>query len=128
LYDQAKGKLVNDQELDAQAIVQRQMEAYNRRDADAFCSYFAPDAVTRLYENDELLAAGIDDLRALYTRRFAENPNLQMTVQARMVLDNVVVDRELIRGFDGGITIEAIAIHEVRNGKIVRASFIRRTV
>ena len=119
---------MNDQELDAQAIVQRQMEAYNRRDADAFCSYFAPDAVTRLYENDELLAAGIDDLRALYTRRFAENPNLQMTVQARMVLDNVVVDRELIRGFDGGITIEAIAIHEVRNGKIVRASFIRRTV
>src|SRR3712207_33447 len=92
---------VENRELEAQAIVQRQMEAYNRRDADEFCAYFAPDAVTRLYENDELLAAGIDDLRALYTQRFAENPNLHMTVQARMVLDNVVVDRELIRGFDG---------------------------
>jgi hypothetical protein len=119
---------MSDQAMEAQAIVQRQMEAYNRRDVDEFCAYFAPDAVTRLYENDELLAAGIEELRALYARRFAENPNLHMTVQARLVLDNVVVDREIIRGFDGGVTIEAIAIHEVRNGRIQRASFVRRTL
>lgn len=114
--------------MDAMMVVQRQMEAYNRRDVDEFCSYFAPNAVTRLYEDDQPLAVGIDELHALYARRFAENPNLQMTVQSRLVLDNVVVDRERISGFDGGVTIEAIAIHEVRDGQIVRASFIRRTV
>lgn len=115
--------------FDAQAIVQRQMEAYNRRDADAFCSFMAPDIVTRLYETGEILSSGIEQTRELYRKRFAENPNLHMTVQARMVNDTVVVDREIITGFDGGITIEAIVIHELRaDGLIWRSSFIRRQV
>lgn len=113
--------------FDAQAIVQRQMEAYNRRDVDAFCSFMAPDIVTRLYETGEILSSGIEQTYELYRKRFAENPNLHMTVQARMVNDTVVVDREIITGFDGGITIEAIVIHELRNdGLIWRSSFIRR--
>ncbi len=114
--------------MDAQGIVQRQMEAYNRRDADTFCSFMTPDIVTRLYETDEILSSGIVETRELYRKRFAENPNLHMTVQVRMVNDNVVVDRELITGFDGGITIEAIVIHELRDGLIWRSSFIRRQV
>jgi hypothetical protein len=117
-----------DDAMSAQLIVQRQMEAYNRRDVDEFCSYFAADAVTRLYENDEQLAVGSEEIRALYAQRFAENPRLQLTVQARMTLDNVVIDRELISGFDGGVTIEALAIFEIRNGLIQRASFVRRQV
>jgi hypothetical protein len=112
--------------MDAQMVVQRQMEAYNRRDVDEFCSYFAPDAVTRLYENDEVLAEGMPAIHALYAKRFAENPNLHLTVEARMVLDNVVIDREFISGFDGGQTIEAVAIFEIHNGRIQRASFVRR--
>lgn len=115
--------------FDAQGIVQRQMEAYNRRDADAFCSFMAPDIVTRLYETGEILSSGIEQTYELYRKRFAENPNLHMTVQARMVNDTVVVDREIITGFDGGITIEAIVIHELRDdGLIWRSSFIRRQV
>ncbi|MDQ3249412.1 MAG: nuclear transport factor 2 family protein [Chloroflexota bacterium] len=117
---------MNQPETSAAAVLQRQMEAYNRHDVDAFCALFAPDAVTRLYENDEILASGIEELRALYGRRFRENPNLHLEVQARLVLDNVVVDRELITGFDGGRTLEAIAIHEVRDGLVQRASFVRR--
>lgn len=115
-----------DQAMDAQMIVQRQMEAYNRRDLEAFCSYMAPDIVTRLYESGEILSSGIEQTRELYRRRFAESPHLHLSVQARMVNDNVVVDREVISGFDGGITIEAIAIHELRDGLIWRSSFIRR--
>ena len=111
---------------DPGAVIQRQMEAYNRGDAEAFCAFFAPDIVTRLYENDEILASGLAENRELYRRRFSENPNLHMVVQSRVVLDNVVVDRELITGFDGGRTLTAIAIHEVRDGLVQRASFIRR--
>lgn len=111
---------------DPGAVIQRQMEAYNRRDLEAFCAFFAPDIVTRLYENDEILASGLAANRELYQRRFSENPHLQMEVQSRTVLDNVVVDRELITGFDGGRTLTAIAIHEVHDGLVRRASFIRR--
>lgn len=38
--------------------------AYNRHDWEAFCSYYADDAITRLYENDEMLAVGIEEIRA----------------------------------------------------------------
>ena len=42
-------------------------------------------------------------------------------------LDNVVIDRQRISGFDGGQTIETLAIFEIYNGLIQRASFIRRS-
>lgn len=112
--------------MDAAMIVQRQMEAYNRHDAAGFCACFAPDAVTRLYETDEVLAAGSDALYALYAQRFAENPHLHLTIDARLVLDNVVIDRQRISGFDGGQTLETLAIFEIHNGLVQRASFIRR--
>ncbi|CAN5823796.1 hypothetical protein BH10CHL1_BH10CHL1_05910 [soil metagenome] len=112
--------------IDPGAVIQRQMEAYNRRDLEAFCACFAPDIVTRLYENDEVLASGYAANRELYRKRFSENPNLHMIVQTRTVLDNVVIDRELITGFDGGQTLTALAIHELRDGLVYRASFIRR--
>lgn len=112
---------------DPGAVIQRFMEAYNRRDLDGFCACFAPDIVTRLYENDEVLASGYAANRELYRRRFSENPNLHLEVQSRTVLDNVVIDRERISGFDGGQTIEALAIHEVRDGLVFRSSFIRRS-
>ncbi len=115
-----------DQSMQSQAVVQRQMEAYNRRDLDAFCACMAPDIETRLYESGEILSSGIEQTRELYRRRFAENPQLQLTVQARLANDTVVIDREIISGFDGGATIEAIAIHELRDGLIWRSSFIRR--
>jgi hypothetical protein len=111
---------------DPGAVVQRLMEAYNRRDLEGFCACFAPDIVTRLYENDEVLASGLAANRELYRRRFSENPHLHLEVQTRTVLDNVVVDRELITGFDGDRTLTALAIHEVRDGLVYRSSFIRR--
>ena len=119
---------MHDQNMDAQTLVQKLMNAYNRHDLDDYCSYYAEDAITRLYEEDQVLSVGMAELRSLYAKRFAENPNLYLTVQSRMTLDTVVVDRELISGFDGGMTIEALAIHEVRAGKVWRSSFIRRRV
>ena len=119
---------VHDQAMDALTVVQEQMNAYNRRDLESFCSHFAPDIVTRLYETGEVLSTGLAETRELYRRRFTENPNLYLNVQMRVALDNVVIDRELISGFDGGVVIEALAIHELRAGKIFRASYIRRRV
>ncbi len=117
---------MSENSTDPGAVIQRQMEAYNRRDLEAFCACFAPEIVTRLYENDEILASGYAANRELYRQRFSENPNLHLEVQTRTVLDNVVVDRELITGFDGGHTLTALAIHELRDGLVYRSTFIRR--
>ena len=57
---------------------------------------------------------GIEEIRALYRKRFTENPISisQCGTDTEQCGDN----RELISGFDGRVTIEA-CIHEIRNVK-----------
>ena len=54
-------------------LVQRQVDAYNRRDLDAFLATYSPDI--RLYDfpGKETLS-GLDAMRKTYGKLFAENP------------------------------------------------------
>ena len=56
----------HDQAMDAFTVLQEQMNAYNRRDLESFCSHFAPDIVSRLYETGEVLSTGLAETRELY--------------------------------------------------------------
>lgn len=114
--------------MNAEKIIQQYMEAYNRRDIEAFLSYMHPDFESFLYDEQKRLCAGLDAARELYGKRFSENPNLYVTTLGRMVNDNVVIDRQLIEGFDGGKTIQAISIFELEGNLVKRAAFVRRTV
>ncbi len=101
-----------------EAVVQAQLEAYNARDIDAFVATYADDV--QLFElPDKLLLRGADQLRERYTKRFADE-RLHATIVNRIVLGNTVVDHERVRLTlpQGPGTVEAIAIYEVRDGKI----------
>jgi putative hydrolase of HD superfamily len=108
---------------DPEAVVQRQLEAYNARDIDALLAAYADDA--ELYEHPHtLLARGSAEIRARQAPRLRE-PNLHAHLVQRMVMGEMVIDQELItRTFPEGTgRIEMIAIYEVRNGRIARAWF-----
>ena len=109
--------------LNAEAVVARQLEAYNARDIEAFMVNWADDARVFLFP-ETLLASGADQIRARHIERFKE-PKLFGHLLSRMVVDDVVVDRERVtRSFpDGPGTVEVIAIYEVVGGKIVKAWF-----
>ena len=65
---------------DPAAIVQRQLDAYNRRDVDALLSIYAEDA--ELFEHPTtLLASGSAALRDRFIARFQE-PNLHAQLLA----------------------------------------------
>ncbi|MGC5703206.1 nuclear transport factor 2 family protein [Pseudomonas sp. NFXW11] len=105
-------------------VVEAQLQAYNRKDLDAWLATYAEDA--RQYEHPAtLLAKGHDEIRARALLRFQE-PNLHARLIQRSVMGNVVIDHELIsRTFaDGTGTLETVAIYEVQAGKIKCASFI----
>jgi len=109
--------------LSPQAVVQQQLDAYNRRDVDAWLATYAEDA--RQYEHPAtLLASGHAEIRARATLRFQE-PNLHAQLLTRAVMGNVVIDHEIVsRTFaEGTGTLETVAIYEVRDGKIRTASF-----
>lgn len=108
---------------EAEAVVAKQLDAYNARDINAFVAMWADDAEYFAHPN-ELLARGIADIRDRHSARFQE-PGLYGKLIARVSVGNLVVDREIVtRNFpEGRGKIDVIAIYEVEAGKIARAWF-----
>lgn len=104
-------------------VVQRQLDAYNARDLDAWLATYHPDA-EQFALHGPLLARGRKALAARMRVRFAE-PDLHATLLSRAVMGNVVVDHERVaRNFpEGPGSIEMLCVYEVAGAVIVRASF-----
>jgi hypothetical protein len=109
---------------DPEAVVQRQLDAYNARDIEALVATYAEDA-QQFEHPSRLLASGLVQLRERFAARFKE-PNLHATLIKRIVMGSVVIDRETVtRTFPEGTgTTELVAIYEVQKGKIAKAWFI----
>lgn len=105
-----------------EAIVQAQLDAYNRRDLDAFLAFYTDDAVLKNYP-DEVTQVGKEQMRARYAKRF-ENKAIRAEVIQRMVMGRFVVDHERITAPPAKGEINAVAIYEVKDGKIVGVSFL----
>jgi hypothetical protein len=109
---------------DPEAVVQRQLEAYNAHDLDALLATYAEDA--QHFEHPAtLLASGSAQLRERFAARFQET-GLHARLLHRMVAGSVVVDREEVtRAFpEGPGKVELLAIYEVQAGRIAKAWFI----
>jgi hypothetical protein len=104
-----------------EAIVQRQLEAYNKRDIDTLLALYADEA--ELFEHpSKLLAQGSATLRERFLLRFQE-ANLHAILLKRIVMGNTVIDHELVtRTFpEGPGKIELLMIYEVQNERISKA-------
>jgi len=107
-----------------EVIIQRQLDAYNAKDIEAFMACWAPDA--KVYAHpDTLLADGAAAIRARHELRFRE-PNLFGQLIQRMSIGNTVVDREVVtRTFpEGPGQVDVIAIYELADEMITRAWFV----
>jgi hypothetical protein len=107
----------------SESVVQRQLDAYNAKDLEAWLSTYAADA--EQYElHGPRLARGHNEMRTRMQQRFSE-PDLHAELLSRVVMGNVVVDHERItRNFpEGKGTIEMLCVYEVANNVIQRASF-----
>jgi hypothetical protein len=114
----------HDATIDAEGIVQRQLDAYNARDIDGFVAMWASDA--QYFEHPaKLLASGASEIRARHIARFKE-ANLFGRLIKRMVVGNKVIDQEVVtRTFPEGTgRIDVIAIYEVKDDTIANAWFI----
>lgn len=104
-----------------EAVVQRQLDAYNARDLETLVSIYAENA--QLFEHpDKLIAEGRVALRARFAARFSE-PNLRAKLLHRAVLGNRVIDHEEVtRTFSEGTgTLPLVMIYEVEDGLITKA-------
>lgn len=109
--------------IKAETVVQRQLDAYNARDLEAWLSTYKDDAEQYLLHAG-LMSSGHAEIRKRMADRF-NDPALHAELVSRTVMDHIVVDHEFVtRTFPEGLeTIEMICIYEVHAGLIVKATF-----
>jgi hypothetical protein len=105
-------------------IVNRQLDVYNAHDIDGYCALFAPEATISDLVTGQMICIGLDEIRDVYTKRFADNPKLHCVVHQRMEGADFAIDKETVSGLPSG-NLHIMAIYEVREGLIRSLRFIR---
>lgn len=109
---------------EAAALAQKQLDAYNLKDLDAFLAVYS-DSVKVYNHPDKLILQGKDEMRKRYTNRFSNSPDLHCTLTNRMVLGNVVIDQEYVIFDKNKPAAEVMALYKMAHGKIQEVYFIR---
>ena len=105
--------------------VERQVEAYNRRDIDAFLSCYATDTVIEDAIGTAVMR-GHDAMRATYSELFQASPDLRAEIATRIGGGEYLIDEERITGLRGSDEeIRVVAIYHVANDVIDRVRLIR---
>jgi imidazolonepropionase-like amidohydrolase len=103
--------------------VQRQINAYNARNLDAFLEAYADDSELTLGQENAAENPAVNLIksrlvRESYAQMFREAPKLHCQVLQRKVDGTTIIDRQRVTGLKDDKVIERTATYEVRNGKI----------
>ncbi|HEU4549110.1 MAG TPA: SgcJ/EcaC family oxidoreductase [Rhizomicrobium sp.] len=106
------------------AIVQKQLDAYNDQDLDAYVTFFAEDCVVSGL-NGTPSETSREAIKARYAKAFAQFPQNRAVLKNRIAVGNTVVDHERVIRAPGGEEFEIIAIYTFRDGLIARVDFAK---
>lgn len=112
----------NKEVTEIETIVQRNLDAYNARDIEAFMKDYADDITLYAYPNT-LQTEGKEAMRKGYENWFDSVPDLSAFIKKRIVIGNKVIDEEQVTA--NGQIFNAVVIYEIENGKISKVTFIQ---
>lgn len=107
-------------------VAEAQLKAYNAHDIDAFMAVFIEDITLWNLGDSIPWASGAEQVSTIYAKLFASSPDLHSEVLTRTVIGNKVLDYERITGRAGGDVFFLIMVYEIKDGKIFRATAIRK--
>lgn len=105
-------------------LVQKQLDAYNTQDIDAFLACYAEDAVLAGL-NGEVTHRGLAAIRKRHEDLFFEFPKNHARLVNRIDLGTTVIDHEQVERAPDGDRFEVAAIYTIRNARIARVDFAR---
>lgn len=108
----------------AYKLAEQQLQAYNKRDIEAFLIPYADSVAIYAYPN-QLLSKGKEAMRKQYSSMFAQLPDLHCTLVNRLVLGNRVIDEEKVIFQKNQPPARAIAIYTIVKDKITEVRFIQ---
>jgi len=112
--------------MNAEQIVQINLDAYNQRDIEGFMISVSDDIEVFSLGDSQPSLSGAVAVRNFYAELFSNSPDLYSTILRRIVIGNKVIDHESIVGRNGAVEkIELVLVYEVRERKIYRITVIR---
>ena len=111
--------------MSPEEVVQKQLDAYNARDLDAYMSCFADNIIAVDFKTGATTLSGSIAFRARYKEIFDNSPQIFCKLINRITLNNMVFDREEVTGRLGVDVFELVAIYEVEQGLIQKVTFVK---
>lgn len=108
-------------------VVQRQVNAYNARNMEAFLATYSDNIEVYNYPN-RLTMKGKEVMRKGYGGMFKNLTKLHCKIVNRITLGNKVIDSENVIGFPGwekNGPARVVAVYTVKDGLIQKVTFIR---
>ncbi|WP_299256642.1 nuclear transport factor 2 family protein [uncultured Aquimarina sp.] len=115
-------KLALVSDVSPEYVVQKQLDAYNARNIEGFLATYSDQVQVYNYPN-KLTYEGKEKMKSMYAPFFDKTPDLHCKIKNRIVHGNKVIDEELV--LINGNEIKAVAIYEVKNGKISKVTFLQ---
>lgn len=102
------------------ALVQRQMDAYNAHDAQAYAACFTPDAQFIRHPGITALS-GHDEIYKAFAKFFREHKGAKLRVLYRSELGpTTVIEHQVTEGADTN-ALPGLVIYKIQNGRIAAA-------
>jgi uncharacterized protein (TIGR02246 family) len=108
-----------------EAIVQRQVDAYNAHDLDSFVSFYSSDAAYVRHADNSVIFQGREAIREAYGALFQNQPAVHVAIANRIVLGRFVIDLEHITGRSDIAEMWIAAIYEVSDDLIRKVWVLR---
>ncbi len=105
-------------------LIQKQLDAYNNQNIEAFLACYAEDAVLAGM-NGDVTHRGLAAIRKRHEDLFYEFPKNHARLVNRIDLGTTVIDHEQVERSPGGDRFEVAAIYTIKDGKIARVDFAR---
>jgi hypothetical protein len=106
-------------------VVQQQLDAYNRRDLDAFLACYSP-SVKMATHDGEILAQGAHGFRQFYAPRFSGGSWQPVALGGRLVSDTWVVDHEILAAGETGARREVLIAYHLSSDQLIEEVLVLR--
>jgi len=108
-------------DCDPARVIDQQLAAWRARDAEAFASYYASDAVMTDHPG-VVTFSGREAIQARYAQAFADSGPAEVVIETRIVSGDYVIDDEAISSAGG--SARGVVIYRVQNCQITRADYL----
>lgn len=106
-------------------VILAYVEAANQNDLESFLALYST-GIKKYRFPATLASEGIDHMRKVYTKSFAEKSGIKVEIRSMIALADKVICYDHVTGLPNGEEADEIVVYEVKNGLIESIVYVDR--